>query len=103
MAGKVCTGSDDRSFYRPLQNSDITKDLFTEAGRNEGDAVSSLRQRLVLVIASPLFAQQHLGRGAPDTRGNLLLQNKEYLTASAETDAQASPEEEKAGQDPGDA
>lgn len=102
MAGKVCAGSDDRSFYRPPQNRDITKDLFTEAGRNKGDAVSSLRQRLVLVIAFPLFAQ-HLGRGARGTRGNLLLQNKEHLMASAETDAQAFTEEEKAGHDPGDA
>lgn len=55
------SGSDDSSFYHPLKNSDITKDLFTEAGRSEGDAVSSLRQRLVLVIVFPLFAQ-HLGQ-----------------------------------------
>lgn len=39
------SGSDDSSFYHPLKNSDITKDLFTEAGRSEGDAVSSLRQK----------------------------------------------------------
>lgn len=102
MAGKVCAGSDNRSFYRPPKNSDITKDLFTEAGRNKGDAVSSLRQRLVLVIVFPSFAQD-LGWGAPGTRGHLLLQNKEHLMSSAETDAQTSTEEEKAGQDPGDA
>lgn len=103
MAGKVCAGSDDRSFYRPPKTRDITKDLFTEAGRNKGDAVSSLRQRLVLVIVPPLFAQ-HLGRGAPGTRGNLLLQNKEHLMASAEPAAQTPTEEEqKAGQEPGNA
>ena len=55
------SGSDDRSFYHPLKNSEISKDLFTEAGRNKGDAVSSLRQRLVSVIVFPLFAQ-HLGQ-----------------------------------------
>lgn len=97
MAGKVCAGSDDRSFYRPPKKSDMTKDLFTEAGRNKGDAVSSLRQRLVLVIVSALFAQ-HLGRGAPGSRGNT-----EHLMASAATAAQTSPEEQKAGQDAGDA
>lgn len=51
------SGSDDSSYYRALKNSDITKDLFTEAGRNKGDAVSSLRQRLGLFIVFPLFAQ----------------------------------------------
>lgn len=55
------SGSDDSSFDCPLKNSDITEDLFTEAGRNKGDAVSSLRQRLFLVIVFPLFAQ-HLGQ-----------------------------------------
>lgn len=56
------SGSDNSSFYCPLENSAITKDLFTAVERNKGGAASSLRQRLVLVIVVlPLFPQ-HLGQ-----------------------------------------
>lgn len=59
---KSVSGSDNSSFYRPLENSAMTKDLFTAVERNKGGAASSLRQRLVLVIVvSPLFPQ-HLGQ-----------------------------------------
>jgi len=85
------SGSDDSSFYRPLKNSDITKDLFTEAGRNKGDAVSSFRQRVFLVIVFPLFAQLSGQWGSWCKRKPPAA---EHLMTRTETEAQASIEEQ---------